>query len=231
LLDALAAEFAMGRVMMKSLRIWALSVLLGLVVTAAQAAQPARTPLSAQDKVDIARAEDYLNGVTTLKARFLQVAPNGSSVEGDAYLSRPGKMRLQYDPPSPLLVVADGSFLIVYDRQLGEPSYIPLGSTPAGILVRPGVKLEGGDVTVTRVVRLPGVVRISMVEAEDPASGEITLVFSDKPFALRQWQVKDAQHQVTTVSLYQTQSGLTLDSKLFEFKNPKFVSPTLNSGN
>ncbi|WP_242442649.1 outer membrane lipoprotein carrier protein LolA [Magnetospirillum sp. 15-1] len=216
---------------MKSLKIWVVAALLGVFSAGVQAAQPARTPLSAQDRADIARAEEYLNGVTTLKARFLQVSPNGSSVEGDAYLSRPGKLRLQYDPPSPLLVVADGSFLIVHDSQLGEPSYIPLGSTPAGILVRPGVKLDGGDVTVTRVTRLPGVVRISVVEADDPAAGEITLVFSDKPFALRQWQVKDAQHQVTTVSLYQAQSGLTLDGKLFEFKNPKFTAPALNTGN
>ncbi|EME68074.1 Outer membrane lipoprotein-sorting protein [Paramagnetospirillum caucaseum] len=216
---------------MRRIGLWALSALFGLVVTVAQAAPPARTPLSAQDKADIARAEEYLNGVTTLKARFLQVSPNGASVEGDAYLSRPGRLRLQYDPPSPLLVVADGTFLIVHDSQLGEPSYIPLGSTPAGILVRPGLKLDGGDVNVTRVVRLPGVVRISMVEADDPAAGEITLVFSDKPFALRQWQVKDAQHQVTTVSLYQAQAGLSLDSKLFEFKNPKFTAPTLNTGN
>lgn len=217
--------------MMGRLKISVLTVLLGLFMTTAQAAPPARTPLSTQDKADIARAEEYLNGVTTLKARFLQVSPNGSSVEGDAYLSRPGRLRLQYDPPSPLLVVADGSFLIVHDSQLGEPSYIPLGSTPAGILVRPGVKLDGGDVLVTRVIRLPGVVRISVVEAEDPAAGEITLVFSDKPFVLRQWQIKDAQHQVTTVSLYQTQSGLTLDGKLFEFKNPKFTAPALNTGN
>lgn len=210
---------------------WALAVSLALLATAAPAAEPKRLPLSAQDKADVARAEEYLNGVTTLKARFLQVAPNGASAEGDAYLSRPGRMRLQYDPPSPLLVVADGTFLIVHDSQLGEPSYIPLGSTPAGILVRAGVRLDGGDVAVTRVVRLPGVVRISLVEAEDPAAGEITLVFSDKPFALRQWQVRDAQHQVTTVSLFQAQSGLTLDGKLFEFKNPKFTRPTLNTGN
>lgn len=216
---------------MRNVKVWAAAAVLMLASAASQAGPPARTPLSAQDKADIARAEDYLNGVTTLKARFLQVSPNGVSVEGDAYLSRPGKLRLQYDPPSPLLVVADGTFLIIHDSQLGEPSYLPLGSTPAGVLVRPGVKLEGGDVTVTRVVRLPGVVRISLVEADDPAAGELTLVFSDKPFALKQWQVKDAQHQVTTVSLFQAQNGLSLDPKLFEFKDPKFSKPSLNTVN
>jgi outer membrane lipoprotein-sorting protein len=214
-----------------AMRRFLLLALVALFASTVQAAPPARVPLSPQDKADVERAEGYLNAITTLKARFLQVSPNGASVEGDAYLSRPGRLRMQYDPPSPLLVVADGSFLIIHDSQLGEPSYIPLGSTPAGILVRAGVRLNGEDVSVTRVVRLPGVVRISLVDAEDPAAGEITLVFSDKPFALRQWQVKDAQHQVTTVSLYQAQSGLTLDSRLFEFKNPKFNNPGLNTGN
>jgi len=204
--------------------------ILVLLSAGAQAAEPKQMPLSAADKADVERAEAYLNGITTLKARFLQVSPNGTSIEGDAYLSRPGKLRLQYDPPSPLLVVADGTFLIVHDRQLGEPSYIPLGSTPAGILVRADLRLEGGDVMVTRVTRLPGVVRVSMVEAEDAAAGEITMVFSDKPFQLRQWQVRDAQNQVTTVSLFESQAGLSLDPKLFEFKDPNFLKPHLNVG-
>ena len=208
-----------------------LALALILATWGADAADKAKLPLSERDKADIARAEDYLNGITTLKARFLQISPNGTSVEGDAYLSRPGKLRLQYDPPSPLLVVADGSFLIVHDRQLGEPSYLPLDSTPAGVLVRANVKLNGDDVTVTRVVRLPGVVRVSLVQSDDPAAGEITLVFSDAPFALRQWQVKDAQNQITTVSLFETQNGLTLDPKLFQFQNPNFMKPKLNFNN
>jgi outer membrane lipoprotein-sorting protein len=208
-----------------------LAVVLAVTAWTAEAAEPRRVPLTERDRADIERAESYLNGVTTLKARFLQVSPNGTSVEGDVYLSRPGKLRLQYDPPSPLLVVADGSFLIVHDRQLGAPSYLPLDSTPAGILVRANVRLDSGDVAVTRVVRLPGVVRISMVEAEDPAAGEITLVFSDAPFVLRQWQVKDTQNQITTVSLFEAQNGLTLDPKLFKFQDPNILNPKLNFGN
>ena len=217
---------------MKNLNRLVLAILLLVAaVETVGAAEPRKLPLTERDKTDIQRAEVYLNGITTLKARFLQISPNGTSAEGDAYLSRPGKLRMQYDPPSPLLVVADGSFLIVFDRQLGEPSYLPLNSTPAGILVRAGVSLNSGDVAVTRVVRLPGVIRISMVEADDPTAGEITLVFSDAPFALRQWQVKDAQSQITTVSLFEAENGLTLDPKLFQFQNPNFIKPKLNFNN
>lgn len=196
----------------------------------AQAAPKRVAPLSDKDKADVARVEEYLNSVTTLKARFLQIAGNGNQAEGTAYLSRPGRMRLQYDPPSPLLVVADGTFLIVHDQELGEPSYIPLGSTPAGVLVRENVRLIGQDVTVTRVVRLPGVLNVSLVETEEPEAGEITLVFSESPFALRQWRVVDAQGSTTTVSLYESQTGLKLDPKLFEFKNPNFDKTRLRDG-
>lgn len=189
-----------------------------------------RKALSDQDKADIARAETYMNAVTTLKARFQQFAPNGNVAEGTAYFWRPGRMRLQYDAPSPLLVVADGSFLIVYDRELGEPSYIPLDSTPAGVLVRQNVQLNGKDLSVTRVTRSPGVLNISLVQADDSGQGELTLVFTEQPFALRQWRVLDAQGNITTVSLFDAQTGLSLDAKLFEFQNPHFAKPQLHDG-
>ncbi|MGE5548170.1 MAG: LolA family protein [Solirubrobacterales bacterium] len=205
-------------------------ILAGAGAGDAFAAAGARKPLSPQDRADVERAEAYLNSVTTLRARFLQIAPNGGQAEGTAYFSRPGRMRLQYDPPSPMLVVADGKFLIVYDKSLGEPSYIPLGSTPAGILVRENVRLDGHDVTVTRVTRGPGVLNVSLVESEDPGQGELTLVFSENPFALRQWRVLDAQGQTTTVSLYEAQAGIALDSKLFKFVDPKFANPFPNQG-
>lgn len=191
----------------------------------AEAAPPKRAALSAQDRADIGRAEAHLNAITTLKARFLQISPTGGQIEGTAYFSRPGRMRLQYDPPSPMLVVADGRFLIVHDQELGAPSYIPLNSTPAGILVRENVQLDGKDVTVTRVTRGAGILSISLVETEDPGQGELTLVFSESPFALRQWRVLDAQNQVTTVSLYESQGGISLNPKLFEFVDPKFRNP------
>ncbi|CAA7617314.1 outer membrane lipoprotein carrier protein LolA [Magnetospirillum sp. UT-4] len=204
--------------------------LAALLAAPAWAASPRKAPLSAQDRADIARAEAYLNAITTLKARFVQFSPNGAQVEGTAYFSRPGKMRLQYDPPSPVLVVADGTFLIVHDSELGEPSYIPLNSTPAGILVRENVQLDGKDVTVTRIGRRPGVLEVSMVESDDPGQGEITLVFSDRPFALRQWRVVDAQGQTTVVSLFDAQAGIALDKTLFEFKDPNFTKLKLRDG-
>ncbi len=190
---------------------------------AASAARPGH--FSAADRADIQRAQDYLNAITSLKARFLQIADNGSQAEGTAYLDRPGRLRLQYDPPSPLLVVADGTFLIVQDKTLDNPSYIPLSQTPAGVLVQANVRLDGGDLRVTRVIHQPGVIGIGVEQADDPGEGELTLVFSDRPFELRQWRVRDAQGLTTTVSLYDVDTGMKLDPDLFVFKMPGFGRP------
>lgn len=178
--------------------------------------------LSAEERAAAAQAEAYLNGITTLKARFIQVAPNGNYAEGTAYLWRPGRMRLDYDPPSPIQVFADGRFLIYYDRELEQTSYLGLGSTPAGILLRRRISFGGGELKVTGVERQAGVVTIDLVQANDPGAGAISLVFSEQPFALRQWKVTDAQGAVTTVSLYETRTGVALDPKLFNFVDPQF---------
>ncbi len=204
-------------------RLAAILLLAAILPQAALAAKAAR--LSPQDQADIQRAESYLNGITTLRARFLQISPNGAAAEGTAYLHRPGRLRLDYDPPAQVQVVADGRFLIYYDKELNQTSYLGLNDTPAGILVRPQVRLIGGDVAVVDVSRCPGAVAISLVQVRDPGAGEITLVFTDRPFELKQWRVRDPQGQVTTVSLFGSETGVQLNPRLFRFVDPNFRGP------
>lgn len=206
-----------------TLRALALAVLAALSsVVPAQAA-------TGTDAADVARAESYLNQITTLRARFLQVAPSGDTVEGTIYLSRPGKLRLEYDPPSPILVVADGSFLIYIDKKLGQTSYIGLESSPAGILIRPQVRLDGAGLKVARVSRAPGVLNVTVVAPDKPEQGQITLVFTESPFMLKQWRVLDAQGQVTQVSLFDAKTDLALKGDLFEYKDPRFLPGAIDS--
>ncbi len=47
-----------------------------------------------------ARIETYLDGLRTLKANFLQVAPNGATSQGTVWLERPGRMRFQMTRPA-----------------------------------------------------------------------------------------------------------------------------------
>ena len=179
---------------------------------------------TAQDRADLARIETYLDSLRTLKAHFLQVAPNGAISQGTVWLDRPGRMRFQYDPPSPLLLVAGHGLVVFHDKSLNQTSNIPLGQTPLGILLADHVRLQG-DVTVTAMQRLPGQIQVSLIRTASPGDGTLTLVFADNPLTLRQWTVLDAQRQETRVTLYNVETGGQFDPKLFEFIDPRFFQP------
>jgi len=177
--------------------------------------------LSAADESVVKQAEAYFDQIHTLKARFVQESANGAESEGTLYLDRPGKLRLEYAPPTPILVVGSGGTLVYYDSKLGQVSYVDLDSTMAGVLVRPEVRLDQDDLEVTKVGHQPGTVSITVTKRKEPSQGKITLLFTEKPFELRQWQVVDQQGQITNVTLYDAQAGLPLDDALFTFHDPR----------
>jgi outer membrane lipoprotein-sorting protein len=181
--------------------------------------------MSAQDQADIQRIESYLNGLRTLKAHFVQVAPDGGISEGTAWLERPGRMRFEYDPPSPLLLVAGHGLVVFHDASVDQTSNIPLGQTPLGILLSDNVRLSGA-VTVTNLTRMPGQLQVTLIRTATPGEGSLTLIFADGPLQLRQWVVVDAQRRETRVSLLNAQLGGSFDPSLFTFIDPR----SLDSG-
>jgi outer membrane lipoprotein-sorting protein len=190
-----------------------------LVARAAAAQRGPGAPLNRA--AEIARVEAYLNSLTTLRARFLQVADSGAAAEGTAYIWRPGRMRFDYDPPEPTLIIAWEGQVMHYDRDLRTPSIVPAAQTPLGVLLRPRIALSG-DITVTEVERSGGFLRLTLRRTGAEAEGSLTLVLEETPLALRQWVVVDAQRRRTTVTLSQVESGVALDWRLFAFNDPRF---------
>jgi len=197
-----------------------------LLVPALAHAQPRFEP-TPQDRADLGRIETYLDNLRALKARFVQVASNGATAQGTAWLVRPGRMRFQYDPPSPLLLVAGHGLVVFHDKALNQTSNIPLSKTPLGILLADHVRLQG-DVTVTAMQRLPGQLQVSLIRTASPGDGTLTLIFADGPLTLRQWTVLDAQRLETRVTLYNVETGGQFDPKLFEFIDPRAFQPGTN---
>lgn len=189
-------------------------LLSGLLLPASALAAPMPAPTQ-RDQADITRVEAYLNSLKSLKAHFVQVAQDGGMSEGTAWLERPGRMRFQYAPPSPFLLLAAHGVLTFNDKSLQQTSNIPLSRTPLGILLAEHVTLSG-SVTVTGVQSLPGQVQITVVRTDSPGDGSLTLIFADNPLALKQWTVVDAQRRETHVTLYDVQTGGKFDQRLFE---------------
>ena len=194
----------------------ALLVATALIPVAARAAVD---PVSPENAADIARVQTYLNGLKTLKAHFFQVAGDGGVSQGTAWLDRPGRLRFQYLPPSPFLLIASHGVLTFNDSSLQQTSNIPLSRTPLGILLADSVVLSGA-VTVTALQRLPGQLQLTLVRTDSPGDGTLTLVFADNPLVLRQWIVVDAQRRETHVTLSDVQLGGSFDPALFEQLSP-----------
>ena len=183
------------------------------------ASAPPDGRLSAADHVDITRIETYFNGIETMQARFLQATSTGAYSEGTFSLWRPGRMRIEYDPPVPILIVADGRSLVYHDTKLMQVSYLGIDDGPAGLLLAERMSLSD-VVTVTRFERGARVIRVTVVKDDDPLEGSLTLIFEDRPLILRKWIIADAQGVETTVSLLGPRFGIPLDPELFRFDDP-----------
>jgi outer membrane lipoprotein-sorting protein len=208
------------------LRLSLLSPFAGSVAARAQSG----IPLSPQDNAALGQVQEYLNSIHTLKAHFLPVAPGGGMSQGTVWLERPGRMRFQYDPPAPFLLVAGGGLLTFEDKSINQISQAPLSVTPLGILLSDHINLSG-NVTVVGLQRLPGQLQVKLVRTASPRDGTLTLIFTENPLVLRQWTVLDAQRRETTVTLYNVEQGVRLDPKLFEFVDPRsFQEPGTGGG-
>ncbi|HTH97616.1 MAG TPA: outer membrane lipoprotein carrier protein LolA [Stellaceae bacterium] len=198
----------------------ALGLALGSVGFSVQAlaAAPVQAHLSAQDEADLHRIETYLNNLHTMKADFEQSNPDGSVSSGKLMLSRPGKMRFEYAPPTNMLIVSDGDNVAVDDKDVKNITYYPVSTTPAWFLLREGIKLSG-DVTVTKFARDPGAIRVTAVQTKHPDAGSITMVFSLQPLQLVKWIVVDPQQNSTTVALQNQTFGMSFPASLFYVPN------------
>jgi outer membrane lipoprotein-sorting protein len=182
--------------------------------------RPVRAADSPAVQPEVARVESYLNSLKTMVSRFDQVAGDGSTASGTIYIDRPGRMRIVYDKPAPILIVATGGRVFYYDGTLDQLTFTNLDDTPAWFLLQPHLRLSG-DITVENVQRGPGTLRLTVTETEKAARGRVTMTFSDHPLELRQWTIVDAQNKIVRVTLDDPHFGVKVDPRLFIWTDPR----------
>ena len=190
--------------------ILALAVL--LAGTTAAVAAPRFNP---SDSADLDKVSDYLNGIKTMRGGFVQIGPQGQIDNGKFYILKPGKMRFDYDPPNPTLVIADGVSIAVYNMKLGTADRYPLISTPLDLLLSTHLDLKD-DSDIVSVERQTGELIVNARASGKNASGNITIVFTYPNIELRQWTIVDAQGLPTTVSLRDVMQGIPLPEASFK---------------
>ncbi len=123
------------------------------------------------------KANAALNSVTSMAADFTQVGGDGRRHTGMLYLQRPGKLRFEYEKPSTLEIVSDGSTVLVRDRKLNTSDPYPISQTPLKFLLSSKIDL-GRESKVTAVATDPEGVRVSIEDSTTlGGTSKITLTF------------------------------------------------------
>jgi outer membrane lipoprotein-sorting protein len=177
--------------------------------------------LSEADRVALDGISASLNRMATLKGDFVQVDPSGDVDQGAFYISKPGRMRFEYKPPSPTLIVSDGRTIAVANTRLNTVDRYPLSETPLGLVLGNDIDLRHSPALVS-IQREPGLIVVGARSNLNIARANISLVFSDPGYELRQWTVIDNQGLTTTVALRDLVPGAVLSPSLFQLpgKNP-----------
>src|SRR5689334_17351829 len=149
------------------------SVATQLLAVADAAGLPVAAPLTPRDNADLQRIAAYLTSIRTMYAKFQQVSPGGGTATGQLWMARPGRMRFEYNPPSPILLLADTFYVYYIDKELVQMSKVGLKSTPAWLLLRDPVTFS--DLIVTRFERGANTIRVTVVEIAEPESGSLTM--------------------------------------------------------
>lgn len=172
----------------------------------------------AQTPTDIEKVENYLNNVNTMEASFVQMASNGATSEGKLYISKPSKIRMEYAPPTDILIVGNGDEIIFHDKELDQITNIDYGDVPGTKILTETIKIDGKVLKATDFYKDAGSTTITLEYTKEKDMGPITLVFSNKPFELKQWKIIDPQSVEVTLSLYDMHTNTPLDQNLFSYK-------------
>ncbi len=195
--------------------------LLGLAAAALAAAMVPLGPASAAvSQADLTRITNYLNGIGSMEGSFVQVGPDGDLSEGRFFMRRPGRIRFEYEPPNPTLIVADGFWVGIYDTRDQTLDRFPLSETPLDILLRDRVDLRR-EGAIQSIERGAGQLRVRAIDPDAPNQGSITMIFNDNPLELTQWIVTDEQGLTTTVALSEVRRNVDLNPSLFRIEEPK----------
>lgn len=155
----------------------------------------------------------YIENLDTLQGDFTQIAPSGAVSSGQFYLRRPGLLRFEYDPPTPLLIVANGGLVYVRDEALETTDSYPVGKTPLKFLLRR--EFDRDDAQIVSVDRGVDTVAVTFASSEEETEGELTVIARAPEMMLTRWIVRDLQNGITVVSLENVQEGIRLANRLF----------------
>ncbi|MGA8929977.1 MAG: outer membrane lipoprotein carrier protein LolA [Pseudolabrys sp.] len=178
--------------------------------------------LSAEQRAIVDRVNGYLSAVQALSGKFIQVGPDGARTQGDFVISKPGRVRFEYDDPSPIELIADGSSVVVRDRRLATQDVYPLSQTPLRFLLADRVDLSKDTHLVAVYADDVFVTVVAEEKSGIVGTSRLMIMFSTKDMQLKQWTVTDPQGYDTTVAVYNLDTSKRPDPAMFKIDYTRY---------
>ncbi len=187
----------------------------GNAPAASVAPAEAAAPLSAAERSKLLKeAAKALAGVKTARGKFEQYSPDGSYSTGQFAMSRPGKVRFDYDDPVPLVLVSDGTTVALQDSELETTDRVPLASTPLSMLLSDTLDFET-QAEVIDVRRTGDKTNITVRDKSGETDGTLTVILANSDNGLAGWRTVDGNGGRTSVLLNSVETGAKLNPRLF----------------
>ena len=212
---------------------YALCLLILLAMVAPAGAQTASAALENA----VRGVEGAYGRMTDLKADFTQTAFNKSlnqtiPASGTVYLKKGGKLRWEYEEPTPQQIVSDGATIWIYTPTLNQ---VNTGKAPDALSGPAGSFLSGlGRLREHFEVRLlnpaqpkdnEGNVQLDLTPKQPlPTLTRLILAFDPNGWQLRRAVVYDQFENTVTMKFTKLVINSGLDDKLFAFVPPKGVA-------
>ena len=172
------------------------------------------TTNAAEKTNSILKVENFFKNLKTLEADFIQVSPSGKTSEGKIFLDLPGKLRIDYNQPNNILITSKGFWIVIQNRKLKSTNNIPLSQTPFSILLENKINFNNKNLIV-ELEKILGIIVLKIKLAENKQAGELILEFSEKPFLLKKWIIRDLVGDKTTVLIQNAKYNQKLPFTIF----------------
>lgn len=167
----------------------------------------------------LAALREHYSNVPTMKGEFLQFGPTGDQSGGEFSIKRPGKVRFDYEDPSPVQVVSNGLAVMVINKKLKTFDTYPLKNTPLKLLLDDKLDISSDSIIDVKVT--DDVTTIVMGDKQIFGNSIITLLFEPETFELRQWTIKDAQGKETSVMVFNVEDNVQISDREFQINKSK----------
>ena len=158
--------------------------------------------------------KNFFENLITLEANFIQVSPSGNVSNGKVYLDLPGKLRIDYEKPKNLLITCKGFWIVIQDRESKTTNNIPVKNSPFALLLENTSFLNNQNIKTEYNIEA-GIISLKLKSQNKDNQESLVLEFSENPFSLKKWVIRDSLGENTTVLIQNAKYNNKLSHLLF----------------